>query len=431
MKYAFFFAPKWGFSLGLGVSRYAAKATLNTKGHLPDLVDNGFLPNAPGNPTGHEEPYMYDARYEAKDLVERQQIFALEVPLQFHFEHKVNKNTGIFASLGATGYFPVLLAQSKFSKGSVITSGYSPYTDCTYTYMRHFGKEEANTVSPDPKMRMSVDAVAEFGGIFRISEICDFYLGAYGSYGFFDLLPKEKANFLVAGADSYTVNSVLASDYLQQYNEMYNDGKAVSEKWNRWQIGAKVGFHIKPLGKKARQEKRLRDAQKEFYEDASDYMKKGGKSEEGSREPQIVYIYNVAPQGYLEDKGFTQPEKDNITSLVDALGKGGKILFDLDSDVPKIDDRQFIYDASEILKKDQSLSVIIEGYTCDLGTAAHNRDLAKRRANAIRDLFIKQGVSPSQITTDGYIASDPQNKYNIQNDQREEHRAVIFRIVKR
>ena len=72
-----------------------------------------------------------------------------------------------------------------------------------------------------------------------------------------------------------------------------------------------------------------------------------------------------------------------------------KILFDLNSAVPKIENKNFVAEAAKVLQKGTSLSLIIEGYTCDLGSEAHNRDLAARRANAIRDLFVAQGVSPS------------------------------------
>ena len=431
MKYAFFFAPKWGISLGAGVSRYSAKGTLNISNILRGYDDPDFDAII-------GEGRKYDLYYKTNNLAEKQQIWALEVPLQFHFEHKVNKTSGIFASLGATGYFPIISAQSKFPKGdgTLTTRAYEKDFNCWYKEDNHFGDSEVSVVPAKAKMRISVDLVAEFGGIFRISEICDLYIGAYGSYGFLDILPKEKVKFITpnpAQNNPYVVNSLLASDYLEVYNTQReaDDLKKISEKWNRWQVGGKIGFHIKPLGKKARQEKRLRDARKEYYQDGSDYFKKGGKGDEGNKEPQIIYIYNIPPQGYMEDKGITQPEKDNITDLMDAFNEG-KILFDLDSDVPKIDDRQFIINATEILKKDQSLNVIIEGYTCDLGSNDYNKKLAKRRAEAIRDLFIKQGVSPSQITiSGGYTVLDSKNQQNFKNADREEHRAVIFKIVKR
>ncbi len=109
-----------------------------------------------------------------------------------------------------------------------------------------------------------------------------------------------------------------------------------------------------------------------------------------------------------------------------------KILFDLDKDIPKINDQNDnINRTVQILKNNPSLKLIVEGYTCDLGSENHNRDLAQRRANAGRDMFIQKGVSSSQIETATYTVNDPQNRQNIQDPSREEHRAAIFRIVKR
>ena len=45
-------------------------------------------------------------------------------------------------------------------------------------------------------------------------------------------------------------------------------------------------------------------------------------------------------------------------------------------------------------------------------------------------MFINQGVSPEQISIASYTYNDPQNKINIPDAQREEHRAAIFRIIK-
>ena len=117
--------------------------------------------------------------------------------------------------------------------------------------------------------------------------------------------------------------------------------------------------------------------------------------------------------------------------MSDVLSKT-KILFDLDKDIPKIaDQNDNINRTVSILKKNPSLKLIVEGYTCDLGSEQHNRDLAQRRANAVRDMFIQKGVSSDQIETATYTVNDPQNKQNIQDPSREEHRAAIFRIVKR
>ena len=109
-----------------------------------------------------------------------------------------------------------------------------------------------------------------------------------------------------------------------------------------------------------------------------------------------------------------------------------KILFDLDKDIPKITEQNdHIDNAVKVLKGNKNLYVIIEGYTCDLGTEEHNRDLANRRAESIKRIFIEKGVPENQIKTVSYTAKDKENKNNITETSREEHRAAIFRIMKK
>ena len=244
LKYAYFFAPEWGVSSGAGLSRFMAQGTFNMEGVIPHYRDPQF------DPSGQ---HFYDLYYKTDNLVEQQQIWALEIPLQFHFESRIGKN-GIFASLGAKGYFPVISAQSKFpqGKGSLTTMGYEAFTNTWYVDPPHFGKRDARTVPATVKLNCSVDAVAEFGSVFRISSSCDLYAGVYGSYGFMDILPSiaKKQDFIVPEPNNnFSVNSLLASNFLSEYNQYIDSNhlswSKVDEKWNRWQAGIKIGIHFR------------------------------------------------------------------------------------------------------------------------------------------------------------------------------------------
>ena len=82
---------------------------------------------------------------------------------------------------------------------------------------------------------------------------------------------------------------------------------------------------------------------------------------------EYVYVVPVTPANLEDEDQVTQ---DNIRELAEALSKT-KILFDLDKDIPKITDyNDNIRRTVEILKKDRSLGLIVEGYTCDLGAEA-------------------------------------------------------------
>ena len=52
----------------------------------------------------------------------------------------------------------------------------------------------------------------------------------------------------------------------------------------------------------------------------------------------------------------------------------------------------------EFIKRDDQLeSVFIDGYTDNSHSARYNRVLSKRRAEAVKDFFLKQGVSADLI----------------------------------
>jgi outer membrane protein OmpA-like peptidoglycan-associated protein len=46
---------------------------------------------------------------------------------------------------------------------------------------------------------------------------------------------------------------------------------------------------------------------------------------------------------------------------------------------------------------DPALAVNLEGHTCSLGSAAYNRSLGLRRAEAVREYLVQQGVAPDRL----------------------------------
>lgn len=98
-----------------------------------------------------------------------------------------------------------------------------------------------------------------------------------------------------------------------------------------------------------------------------------------------------------------------------------------------LDDKPIIVDSNDnfnravqILKQNPQLKIVVEGYANDYTSAQDNSDLAQRRANQVRDIFIQKGVPQNQIEIVTYSVNDPHA-----TQDSEGHRTVIFRIVKR
>jgi len=63
--------------------------------------------------------------------------------------------------------------------------------------------------------------------------------------------------------------------------------------------------------------------------------------------------------------------------------------------------------AAENLKAWGDIKLEVAGHTDRKGSAAHNRDLSQRRANAVRAYLIDRGVAAGRLTAKGYGGSSP------------------------
>ena len=128
----------------------------------------------------------------------------------------------------------------------------------------------------------------------------------------------------------------------------------------------------------------------------------------------------------IDDDEQAREELANVLSgtreLSDVLSKT-KITFKEGDDRPIISDyNDNINRTVTILKNNPNLSLQIEGYMTNVGPEENNRDLAQRRANNVRDIFIKKGVNPAQISTASYTVSESGGAYEHAN-------CAIFKIT--
>ena len=438
--YAYFFDKHWGIGLGVGIQRQSARANLNFRGVIPNAADvDDYNINS-----NHET--NYDLIYDTKNLIERQTIWAVEVPLTAQFQHFFNERNGLYATLGVRGYFPIF-NRSKLVDGSIITSGYDDYYHVLYTHdycVNHGFEEYTVSGNGSAKLRCSVDLEANFGGLFRINNKVDFYVGLFCNYGFLDILPKKdnRHDFVETTDDAnhLSYNGLLGSN-ADILNDQYvlstypadQDGhtNVLKEdvignfKWHNLQVGVKLGISIKPCGQVEE------SARKKFYRKMTEAAQKylDDTCNACDKNTEYIYIVPVCPETTESGDKLTPKEKKELSELADDLEKI-KILFDLDKDVPKINESgDYIDKAAKKLKSNPKYILVIEGYTCKLGPEEHNRDLAQRRAESIKRLFVEEkGVDPAQLELHTYTSSDPENNNNITDPALEEHRAAIISI---
>jgi outer membrane protein OmpA-like peptidoglycan-associated protein len=66
-----------------------------------------------------------------------------------------------------------------------------------------------------------------------------------------------------------------------------------------------------------------------------------------------------------------------------------------------------LYPLVTFLQKYPERRVLIEGHTDSVGSEAYNLDLSQRRADAVRDFLLQNGVNAAQLTTRGYGKASP------------------------
>jgi outer membrane protein OmpA-like peptidoglycan-associated protein/tetratricopeptide (TPR) repeat protein len=82
-----------------------------------------------------------------------------------------------------------------------------------------------------------------------------------------------------------------------------------------------------------------------------------------------------------------------------------------------------------ILKKYPNFKLEIVGHTDDLSTEEYNMELSEKRANAVKNYYIKQGIDPSRLVSRGMGKSQPLND-NGDDAKRALNRRVELFIIK-
>ena len=105
------------------------------------------------------------------------------------------------------------------------------------------------------------------------------------------------------------------------------------------------------------------------------------------------------------------------------------VLFDFDSDKIKSTNDPLIANAVHVLKLNPQLSIEIQGHTDSYGKDAYNQKLSERRALAVKNELVRQGVASSRLSTAGFGESTPVDS-NETDDGRAYNRRVAYKIVK-
>jgi outer membrane protein OmpA-like peptidoglycan-associated protein len=98
--------------------------------------------------------------------------------------------------------------------------------------------------------------------------------------------------------------------------------------------------------------------------------------------------------------------------------------FDFDRYSLRPEATRVLDEAIAAMRQDPTLRLTVEGHTCNIGTAEYNLALGERRANAVRDYLVNNGIATNRLQTVSYGEERP--KYD---NAREETRRLNRRAA--
>jgi outer membrane protein OmpA-like peptidoglycan-associated protein len=83
------------------------------------------------------------------------------------------------------------------------------------------------------------------------------------------------------------------------------------------------------------------------------------------------------------------------------------ILFEFDKAYLKRESLDILDKLVKIMKGDPSLRVEVRGHTDSTGDSGYNQKLSERRADAVAEYMIKNGISPERLRSTGFGETRP------------------------
>ena len=141
--------------------------------------------------------------------------------------------------------------------------------------------------------------------------------------------------------------------------------------------------------------------------------------------------------GYFSDEDLAaeldrwSDESAIPTAVADGLFQD--VHFEFDSAIVASPDREKIRSNADILMRDSTLQVEVEGHCDARGTNEYNLALGEERARAVASLMVGFGVSPKQISTISYGEELPLSTGNSEASFAQNRRAhfAVYRSAKK
>lgn len=124
------------------------------------------------------------------------------------------------------------------------------------------------------------------------------------------------------------------------------------------------------------------------------------EANEAQRKTQEAQTRTAQLEAQLNELAAKKTDRGMVITL-------GDVLFGTDLARLNANGMRTAQKLAEVLQQNPRRTVLIEGFTDSTGSSAHNVELSERRAEAVRNAILEQGVSRERVATRGYGASFP------------------------
>lgn len=155
--------------------------------------------------------------------------------------------------------------------------------------------------------------------------------------------------------------------------------------------------------------------------EASDEIQKK-INQAGARRDKLILEAKQEKIAHLRDQLSALKAKETNRGLVLTLGN---VLFDLNKSSLKAGGKKNIQKLAQFMQTDTKRNVMIEGYTDSTGTVEYNNILSEKRADAVRDALVNDGINPQRIVTKGYGPKFPVSSNKTASGRQQNRRVEI------
>ena len=395
--YARFFNKTVGLGFGLNYSWANAYATYNW-----NEVTTGLTHASNPNVT-------YNLTTGFQDFKERQNIGVLSIPVEVLFRKALNDRAAFIAGVGLSVDFPIHGAY--YAKGgSYSTTGVFPALgNYVVTDMPEHGFS-TYTTTQDAKInnraKVGGSVLADLGFRVALNDNWGMFFGVYAGYGFTNLLAEAKTDEMIM------VNAT--NPAVIDYRGTFDSNETAKANLLKAGVKIAVDFGWSKAAKEAPVEEQLSTIDKEAERLAAEQAAADSiAAVEAARQAQLAAqeAARLAREKAIADsiaaaEAAEQARIEAIKRNAEAMdvhfnSEGRKFEF-------KEGEQQAIDDLCQLMKEDTSIRILITGHTDNYGDPRQNLEYyGMKRAEALRDYMVSQGVDAAQIKCESKGQTEP------------------------